>query len=248
MSGHSKWATIKHKKAANDSKKGKIWSKVAKEITIAVREGTSTDPSMNAKLRVVIMKAKAANMPNDNIERAIKKGSGEGAEVLEEISYEGYGPGGVAIMVETNTDNRNRTAAEIRALFSKNGGNMGEEGCVGWQFKKRSIVIIPDDVITEDDLMELILDADVDDIENDDGMFTITASMESLTTIVDALKTKNIDPVNAEVVRIADNNMSIQKDEAKRVLRLIGLFEDHDDVVSVATNLELTDEIIAEVE
>ncbi len=246
MSGHSKWATIKHKKAANDSKKGKIWSKVAKEITLAVREGGSTDPSMNAKLRVVIMKAKAANMPNDNIERAIKKGSGEGAEAIEEMIYEGYGPGGVAIIVETNTDNRNRTAAEIRALFSKNGGNMGEAGCVGWQFKKKSVVAITDNGITEDELMELVLDADVEDIENDDGMFTITASMESLATIVDALKTKDIDPISAEIVRIADNTMGISTSDAKKVLKILALFDDHDDVASVATNLELTDEVLAE--
>ncbi len=246
MSGHSKWATIKHKKAANDSKKGKVWSKVAKEITIAVREGGNTDPAMNSKLRVVIMKAKAANMPNDNIDRAIKKGSGEGAEAIEEIIYEGYGPGGVAMIVETTTDNRNRTTAEIRALFSKHGGNMGENGCVSWQFKKKSMVVIPAEGITEDELMELILDADPDEIENEDEMFTITAPMESFATIIDALKTKNIEPVSAEIVRIADNNMTVAKEEAKRVLKLIGLFEDHDDVGAVATNLELTDEIMAE--
>lgn len=248
MSGHSKWATIKHKKAANDSKKGKIWSKIAKEISIAVREGGSADTSLNSKLRVVIMKAKAANMPNDNIDRAMKKGSGEGGEAIEEMVYEGYGPAGVAIIVETATDNKNRTAAEIRSIFSKHGGNMGESGCVSWQFKKKAIVAIEGSGLNEDEIMELVLDAGAEDIESEDGMFTITGPMESLTSIVDALKIKNIDPVSAEIQRIADNNMNISADEAKKVLKLISLFEDHDDVSNVATNLELTDEILESAE
>lgn len=248
MSGHSKWATIKHKKAANDSKKGKIWSKIAKEISIAVREGGSADTSLNSKLRVVIMKAKAANMPNDNIDRAMKKGSGDSGEAIEEMVYEGYGPAGVAIIVETATDNKNRTAAEIRSIFSKHGGNMGEAGCVSWQFKKKAVVAIEGSGLNEDEIMELVLDAGAEDIESEDGMFTITGPMESLTSIVDALKIKNIDPVSAEIQRIADNNMSISADEAKKVLKLISLFEDHDDVSNVATNLELTDEILESAE
>jgi YebC/PmpR family DNA-binding regulatory protein len=247
MSGHSKWATIKHKKAANDSKKGKVWSKVAKEISIAVREGGSTDTSQNSRLRMVIIKAKASNMPNDNIDRAIKRGSGDNeGTIIEEISYEGYGPGGVAIMVDTTTDNKNRTAAEIRALFSKNGGNMGEAGCVGWQFTKRAIVIIPADGHTEDSLMDIVLDAGADELEQDGDMFTISGPMESLSTIVDALKEKNIEAENAEIERVADNSMALSKDDARRSIKLISLFEDHDDVSAVATNLEITDDMIEE--
>lgn len=249
MSGHSKWASIKHKKAANDSKKGKIWSKIAKEISIAVREGGSIDPSQNARLRMVIMKAKASNMPNDNIDRALKRGSGDNdGATIEEISYEGYGPGGVAIMVDTTTDNKNRTAAEIRSLFSKNGGNMGEAGCVGWQFKKRAVIVVPSKGNTEESLMDIVLDAGAEDLELDGDIFTISGPMEALSAIVDALKAKGIEPESAEITRIPDNTMTLSADEAKKVLKLIGLFEDHDDVSAVASNLELTDEIIASAE
>jgi len=247
MSGHSKWATIKHKKAANDSKKGKAWSKIAKEISIAVRESGSSDPVQNSRLRMIIIKAKGTNMPNDNIERAIKRGSGDmGGAVIEEISYEGYGPGGVAIMVDTTTDNKNRTAAEIRALFSKNGGSMGEVGCVGWQFKKRAIIMIAEDTHTEESLMDIVLDAGADDLELDDGLFTISGPMEVLSLVVDALKSNSIEIQNAEISRVPDNTMALSHDDAKKSLRLIGLFEDHDDVSAVATNLELTDDLIAE--
>ena len=247
MSGHSKWASIKHKKAANDSKKGKIWSKIAKEITIAVKEGGSPDPDQNARLRMVIVKAKGTNMPNDNIDRAIKRGSGagEGANI-EEMSYEGYAPGGVAIIVDVATDNKNRTAAEIRSIFSKNGGNLAESGAVSWQFKKKAVVMIPAAGNTEESLMDIVLDAGAEDIEQDEEVFTITGPMESLSSIVDALKAKGIEPESAEIVRIADNTMTIAENDAKKVMKIIGLFEDHDDVSAVATNLEITDNLIEE--
>lgn len=247
MSGHSKWASIKHKKAANDSKRGKIWSKIAKEITIAVKEGGSPDPSQNARLRMVIVKAKGTNMPNDNIDRAIKRGvgGGEGA-TIEEISYEGYAPGGVAIIVDVATDNKNRTAAEIRSIFSKNGGNLAENGSVSWQFKKKAIVMIPSAGNTEESLMDIVLDAGAEDMEQDGEVFTITGPMESLSSIVDALKEKGIEPESAEIVRVADNNMTIAENEAKKVMKIISLFEDHDDVSAVATNLEITDNLIEE--
>ncbi|MEI0579288.1 YebC/PmpR family DNA-binding transcriptional regulator [Brachyspira pilosicoli] len=247
MSGHSKWASIKHKKAANDSKKGKIWSKIAKEITIAVKEGGSPDPDQNARLRMVIVKAKGTNMPNDNIDRAIKRGSGagEGANI-EEMSYEGYAPGGVAIIVDVATDNKNRTAAEIRSIFSKNGGNLAESGAVSWQFKKKAVVIIPAAGNTEESLMDIVLDAGAEDIEQDEEVFTITGPMEALSSIVDALKAKNIEPESAEIVRIADNTMTIAENDAKKVMKIISLFEDHDDVSAVATNLEITDNLIEE--
>ena len=240
MSGHSKWASIKHKKAANDSKKGKIWSKIAKEITIAVKEGGSPDPDQNARLRMVIVKAKGTNMPNDNIDRAIKRGAGagEGANI-EEMSYEGDAPGGVAIIVDVATDNKNRTAAEIRSIFSKNGGNLAENGAVSWQFKKKAVVMIPAAGNTEEGLMDIVLDAGAEDIEED-------GPMESLSSIVDALKAKGIEPESAEIVRVADNTMTIAENDAKKVMKIIGLFEDHDDVSAVATNLEITDNLIEE--
>ncbi|TKZ35052.1 YebC/PmpR family DNA-binding transcriptional regulator [Brachyspira catarrhinii] len=247
MSGHSKWASIKHKKAANDSKKGKIWSKIAKEITIAVKEGGSPDPAQNARLRMVIVKAKGTNMPNDNIDRAIKRGAGGGdGATIEEISYEGYAPGGVAIIVDVATDNKNRTAAEIRSIFSKNGGNLAENGSVSWQFKKKAIVMIPSAGNTEENLMDIVLDAGAEDIEQDGEVFTITGPMESLSSIVDALKEKGIEPESAEIVRVADNNMTIAEAEAKKVMKILSLFEDHDDVSAVATNLEITDNLIEE--
>lgn len=247
MSGHSKWASIKHKKAANDSKKGKIWSKIAKEITIAVKEGGSPDPDQNARLRMVIVKAKGTNMTNDNIDRAIKRGAGagEGANI-EEMSYEGYAPGGVAIIVDVATDNKNRTAAEIRSIFSKNGGNLAESGAVSWQFKKKAVVIIPAAGNTEESLMDIVLDAGAEDIEQDEEVFTVTGPMEALSSIVDALKAKNIEPESAEIVRIADNTMTIAENDAKKVMKIISLFEDHDDVSAVATNLEITDNLIEE--
>ncbi|WP_295295561.1 YebC/PmpR family DNA-binding transcriptional regulator [uncultured Brachyspira sp.] len=247
MSGHSKWASIKHKKAANDSKKGKIWSKIAKEITIAVKEGGSPDPDQNARLRMVIVKAKGTNMPNDNIDRAIKRGAGagEGANI-EEMSYEGYAPGGVAIIVDVATDNKNRTAAEIRSIFSKNGGNLAESGAVSWQFKKKAVVMVPAAGNTEEGLMDIVLDAGAEDIEQDDEVFTVTGPMEALSSIVDALKAKGIEPESAEIVRMADNTMTIAENDAKKVMKIISLFEDHDDVSAVATNLEITDNLIEE--
>ncbi len=247
MSGHSKWATIKHKKAANDAKKGKIWSKIAKEITIAVKEGGSPDPAQNSRLRMVILKAKGTNMPNDNIDRAIKRGSGGADGVqIEEMSYEGYAPGGVAIIVDVTTDNKNRTAAEIRSIFSKNGGNLAENGAVSWQFKKKANVIIPANGKTEEDLMDIVLDAGAEDIEQAEDMFAITGPMESLSTIVDALRENGIEPETAEIVRVADNNMTVAEADAKKVMKIISLFEDHDDVAAVATNLEITDNLIEE--
>ena len=186
-------------------------------------------------------------MPNDNIDRAIKRGAGagEGANI-EEMSYEGYAPGGVAIIVDVATDNKNRTAAEIRSIFSKNGGNLAENGAVSWQFKKKAVVIIPAAGNTEESLMDIVLDAGAEDIEQDEEVFTITGPMETLSSIVDALKAKNIEPESAEIVRVADNTMTIAENDAKKVMKIISLFEDHDDVSAVATNLEITDNLIEE--
>ena len=196
---------------------------------------------------MVILKAKGTNMPNDNIDRAIKRGSGagEGANI-EEMSYEGYAPGGVAIIVDVATDNKNRTAAEIRSIFSKNGGNLAESGAVSWQFKKKAVVMVPAAGNTEEGLMDIVLDAGAEDIEQDDEVFTVTGPMEALSSIVDALKAKGIEPESAEIVRMADNTMTIAENDAKKVMKIISLFEDHDDVSAVATNLEITDNLIEE--
>ena len=246
MSGHSKWSTIKRKKGANDQQRAKIFTKIAREIIVAVKAG-GPDPNNNSSLKDVIAKARSNNMPNDNIDRAIKRGVGGGdGATIEEISYEGYAPGGVAIIVDVATDNKNRTAAEIRSIFSKNGGNLAENGSVSWQFKKKAIVMIPSAGNTEESLMDIVLDAGAEDIEQDGEVFTITGPMESLSSIVDALKEKGIEPESAEIVRVADNNMTIAENEAKKVIKIISLFEDHDDVSAVATNLEITDNLIEE--
>ena len=247
MSGHSKFANIKHKKEKNDAAKGKIFTIIGREIAVAVKEGGGPDPANNFKLATVIAKAKANNMPNDTIERGIKKAAGDNGNVVyEHVTYEGYGPNGIAIIVKALTDNKNRTAAEIRSIFSKNGGNLAENGAVSWQFKKKAVVIIPAAGNTEESLMDIVLDAGAEDIEQDEEVFTITGPMEALSSIVDALKAKNIEPESAEIVRVADNTMTIAENDAKKVMKIISLFEDHDDVSAVATNLEITDNLIEE--
>ena len=246
MSGHSKWATIKRDKAKTDAARGNVFTKIGREIAIAVKNGGG-DPALNPRLATVIQKARANNMPNENIQRSIKKATGElGSVNYEEMVYEGYGPGGSAVMLDIVTDNKNRTAAEIRSIFSKNGGNLAENGAVSWQFKKKAVVMIPAAGNTEESLMDIVLDAGAEDIEEDGEVFTITGPMEALSSIVDALKAKGIEPESAEIVRVADNTMTIAENDAKKVMKIIGLFEDHDDVSAVATNLEITDNLIEE--
>ena len=242
MSGHSKWHTIKHKKGALDAKRGKLFTKLIKEITIAARSGGSGDPNTNARLRKAVLDAKAGNMPNDTIERAIKRGTGELDGVnYEEISYEGYGPGGVAIMINATTDNRNRTVSELRHLLSKNGGNLGESGSVAWIFNKKGQIIIDPDAKGEDEMMELALEAGAEDMEADVNGYQILTAPEDFHTVLDALKKAGVEPVSAEIAMIPQNFVKLEGSAASQMLKLYEALDDHEDVQSVAANFEIDD-------
>ncbi|MBO8159930.1 YebC/PmpR family DNA-binding transcriptional regulator [Thermosyntropha sp.] len=248
MAGHSKWANIKHKKARSDEKKGKMFTKIAKEIMIAVRTGGSADPDANPKLKMAIQKAKEVNMPNENINRAIKKGTGEiEAEALEEIVYEGYGPAGVAFMLEIATDNRNRTASEIRHIFSKNGGNMGESGCVAWMFKRCGLISINKDSlnIDEEEFMLQVLELGADDIKDEGSVFEIIVAPENFMQLKEALEKENIPLETADIVMLPENTVEITDEEtASKIIKLIEKLEDHDDVQNVYTNVSIPDELM----
>ncbi|MHB8853828.1 MAG: YebC/PmpR family DNA-binding transcriptional regulator [Ignavibacteriaceae bacterium] len=244
MSGHSKWATTKRKKAAIDSKRGKAFTKIIKEITIAAREGGG-DPVGNPRLRLAIDNAKAVNMPADNIDRAIKKATGEleGVSYVE-LTYEGYGPAGVAVIVEVATDNKNRTVAEVRHIFSKNGGSMGEGGSVAWMFEKKGVVTLPRQGKSEDDLMEIILDAGADDLQTEEDFFIIQTSIESFETVRKAVADKNLSIENASLQWIAKNTINVAGEDAEKVIKLIESMEDCDDVQNVFTNADIDDSAI----
>lgn len=247
MAGHSKWANIKHKKAKSDEKRGKEFTKIAKEIVIAVKSGGSGDPDANPKLKLAIQKAKAVNMPNENINRAISKGLGEtDAEAIEEIIYEGYAPAGVAVLLEIATDNRNRTASEIRHLFSKNNGNMGESGCVAWMFKRVGLITVnKENVADEDEFMLLAIEAGAEDVKDEGEYFEIITSPDDFMQVKENLEANNIKINVADLVRIADNTVEVTDEEtAAKILKLIELLEDHDDVQNVYTNVSIPDEIM----
>src|SRR5436190_15242708 len=216
MSGHSKWHSIKHKKGATDAKRGKLFTKFIKEITVAARTGGG-DPDANARLRKAIFDAKAGNMPNDTIDRAVRRGTGEeGGVTYEEITYEGYGPGGVALMIESMTDNRNRTVAEIRHMFSKHGGNLGESGSVGWIFEKKGYIVVGKAAKSEEELFELAIDAGADDLREDGDNFEIITAPESFEGVVSALKSAGIEPQVAEVELVPQNYVKLEGAEAKQ--------------------------------
>lgn len=238
MSGHSKWATIRRKKAAIDAKRGKIFTKLIKEITIAARHGGG-DPDSNPRLRLAVDNAKAANMPADNIDRAIKKATGEleGA-VYHENTYEGYGPGGIAVMVESATDNRNRTVAEIRHIFSKNGGSMGEANSVSWMFERKGIITVKRDGKTEDEMMEIIIDAGADDLQIEEDYFEVTTSVESFDPVRKAIIAKKMVVDNASLQWVAKNQLSISGENAEKLMKLIESLEDCDDVQNVFSNAD----------
>ncbi|MFH1195233.1 MAG: YebC/PmpR family DNA-binding transcriptional regulator [bacterium] len=240
MSGHSKWATIRRKKAVIDAKRGKMFTKLIKEITIAAKQGGG-DPAGNPRLRLAVDNAKSANMPLDNIERAIKKATGEleGAS-YHELIYEGYGPGGVAIMVEVVTDNKNRTVAEVRHLFSKNSGAMGESGSVAWMFDRKGVVIVPKENKTEDELMEIILDAGADDLQNEEEIFEITSAIEFFEPVRKAIADKNIKIENASLQWIAKNTLPVSGEDAEKLMKLIESLEDCDDVQNVFSNADFS--------
>lgn len=238
MSGHSKWSTIKHKKGKADAKRGQIFTKLAKYIAVASREGGS-DPDMNAKLKEAIAKAKAANMPNENIDRAVKKGAGElQGSVYEEIIYEGYGPGGVAVIVETLTDNKNRTAGDVRHAFDKNGGNLGTSGCVGFLFtKKGQIMIEKSDDLDEEALMMLALDAGAEDIETADEGYEISTEPVDFGQVCDALKQEGYELASAEIAMIPATEVELtDATEIKKMLKMIDMFDDNEDVQAVWHN------------
>jgi YebC/PmpR family DNA-binding regulatory protein len=239
MSGHSKWATIKHKKGAADARRGKIFTRLIKEITVAARIGGG-DPDGNPRLRAAVAAAKAENMPADNIKRAIQKGTGElpGA-TYEEAVYEAYGPGGVAMMLEVATDNKNRTISEIRHIFSKHGGNLGESGCVSWMFNKKGYVVVEKDKADEEKLLNIVMEAGADDLSEDGTNWEIFTSPNTLPHVVDQLKSQNITPALAEVSMIPQSYVKLSGRSAQQMLRLSEELEDHEDVQHVYANFDI---------
>jgi len=244
MSGHSKWATIKHKKAATDAKRGKAFTKIIRELSIAARSG-GADPATNPRLRTAIAAAKNENMPNDNIERAIARGAGtmEG-EQLEEVTYEGYGPGGVGMLVQVVTSNRNRSAGELRHLFSKNGGNMAETGAVGWMFHRKGDIVVPKEAADEDTMMSIVLDAGAEDLNDDGSAWEVTTPPEAMDKVREALVKGGITPASAEVAWIPQNYVKLSGAQAQQMLRMVENMEDHDDVQHVYANFDIDEKEI----
>jgi YebC/PmpR family DNA-binding regulatory protein len=244
MSGHSKWSSIKHKKAATDAKRGKIFTKLIKEITVAARMGGG-DADVNPRLRAAVMAAKSENMPKDNIERAIKKGTGELEGVnYEETVYEGYGPGGAAVMVESLTDNKNRTVADIRHIFSKSGGNLGENGCVAWMFTKKGYIEVETKSVAEDVLMEAALEAGAEDIRETDGNYEVITALEDFEKVKAAIDSASIPYTVAEVTMLPQSTTFLKGREAELMVKLVESLEDCDDVQNVYTNADIPDEIV----
>ena len=247
MSGHSKWATIKHKKGALDAKRGKIFTRLIKEISIAAKNGGG-DPDTNPRLRGAILSAKAENMPADNIKRAIQRGTGElpGA-TYEEFSLEGYGPGGVALLLDINTDNRNRTVSEIRHVFGKNGGNMAEAGAVSWMFHKKGDIVVPKAAAKEDDLMGIVLDAGADDLRDDGESWEVLTDPGSYEAVLEAVKKAGITPASSSVAMIPQNYIKLEGAAASQMIRLMEALEEHDDVQNVHSNFDIDQKLLEEV-
>lgn len=244
MAGHSKWAQIKHQKAKNDAKRGQIFTKLIREITVAARLGGG-DPDLNPRLRLAIEKAKEHNMPKDNIEKAIKKGTGEleGVNYIE-ATFEGYGPGGVALLIETVTDNKNRTTGEIRHIFSKYGGNLGSPGSVAWQFEQKGIIQIDKDKIDEETLLEIVLDAGAQDITTEVDYYEVSTTPHDFIKVKSALEEKKIPIKFADVLMVPKNTVSVSEKDAEKLLKLIDALENNDDVQKVHGNYDIPDEII----
>jgi YebC/PmpR family DNA-binding regulatory protein len=243
MSGHSKWATIKHKKAATDAKRGRVFTRVIKEITLAARSGG--DPDSNARLRTAVLAAKAASMPADNIKRAIQRGTGElGGGQIEEVIFEGYGPGGTAVLVQVATDNRNRSVAEIRHIFTKHGGKLGEHGSVSRLFERKSQILIAQDRATEDQLMETVLDAGAEDIRSDGANWEIVSAPEAHEAVTAAIQRAGIETVSATVAMIPTTSVSLEGKEAQQMLRLSEALEDHEDVQGVYSNFDIDENVM----
>lgn len=248
MSGHSKWSKIKRAKGVNDAKRGRIWSKLARRIIVAAKSGGG-NPDDNLTLRHAIDDAKTVNMPNDTIAKAIKKGTGElGAANYEQVIYEGYGPGGVAFIVDCLTDNRNRTAPEMRKFFEKSGGQLGATNCVAWMFEQKGAFVISTEHADEDTLMEIALEAGADDVTQEGDLFEITCQVAAFTDVKQALADKEIETVSSEIAMVPQNTVAVDADKARQVLGLIEALEDHDDVQNVYGNFEFPDEVMDEAE
>jgi YebC/PmpR family DNA-binding regulatory protein len=247
MSGHSKWATIKHKKGALDAKRGKIFTRLIKEISIAAKNGGG-DPDSNPRLRTAILAAKSENMPADNIKRAIQRGTGELPGVnFEEFALEGYGPGGVAVLLDINTDNRNRTVSEIRHVFGKNGGNMASAGAVSYLFHKKGDIVIPKSAASEDDLMGIVLEAGADDLRDDGDNWEVVTDPGSFEAVVEAVKKAGIEPASASVAMIPQNYIKLEGQQASTMIRLMEALEEHDDVQNVHANFDIDQKLLEEV-
>jgi YebC/PmpR family DNA-binding regulatory protein len=245
MSGHSKWATIKHKKGATDAKRGKIFTRLIKEITIAAKGGGG-DPDGNPRLRTAIAAAKAENMPADNIKRAIQRGTGELEGVsYEEITYEGYGPGGVAVIIDVLTDNKNRAVSEIRHAFSKNGGNLGAEGAVAWMFTKKGVIVISKDAASEEKITEVVLDAGAEDLSDEGDTWEVLCAPADYEAVTNALKAANIKPEHAEVTLIASTYTKLEGSQANAMMRLLEVLEDLDDAQNVYSNFDMDEAPVA---
>ena len=246
MAGHSKWANIKHKKAATDAKRAKVWSKLSKAIIVAAKNGS--DPDSNARLRTAINEAKAVSLPKENIERAIKKGSGElESDAFEEIIYEGYGTAGVAVMCDILTDNRNRTAPEVRKIFEKHDGKLGATGCVAWMFDRKGLFLVSGEATEEEQLMEIALAAGAEDIRAADSDFEVVCDPDSFSEVQQALEQAGITPASASVTRIPQNTVDLDAEAARKVLALIDALDDHDDVQGVSANFDVSAEVLAEI-
>lgn len=247
MSGHSKWANIQHRKGRQDAKRGKVFTKAAKEIIIAAKNGG--DPASNSRLRAAIAAAKSINLPKDKIEAAIRKGTGQdaGGDIIE-INYEGYGPGGVAVIVETATDNRNRTVAEIRHLMSKGGGSMGENGCVSWKFERKGVIQFSKEKYTEDQLMEAALEAGADDLRDEGDVWEIQTAMADFNAVREAFEAAGLEMISAELNQVPQTTMEVDLETARKLLRFIELLEDNDDVQNVYSDADISDEIMAQLE
>ena len=245
MSGHSKWSSIKHKKAITDAKRGKAWSKITRDLTVAVKTGGG-DPDANSRLRLAIDKAKGANMPKDTIEKAIKKGTGEleGA-AYEEIVYEGYGPNGVAVMVQALTDNRSRTAPEIRKLFERKNGNLGASNCVAWMFRQKGVIVVSREDAEEDQLIEIAIENGAEDVTTSERIYEVTCDPSSFEGVRDAIRQAEITIQSSDLTMIAENNVVLDLAGARKVLDLVEALEEHDDVQSVASNFDIPDDVLA---
>ena len=245
MAGHSHWAGIKHKKALNDNKRGKVWSKISKALMVAAKIGGG-DPDTNSRLRVPLADARSARMPKENIERAIKKGTGEleGGDV-EEIIYEGYGPGGVAVMCEILTDNRNRTASEVRKLFEIHGGKLGANGCVSYLFERKGLILVSADKTDEDTLMEIAVESGADDVRREQNQFELTCDIEVFSDLVEALENSTIETNVKQITRIPNSTVDLDVDTGRRILKLLEALDDQDDVQNVSANFNMPEEVLS---